>query len=51
MLLDGAAGVVFAVATLLVLLSPFGVVGAQVMHVHSTVISTRIDNNFFNVFT
>lgn len=43
--LDGVAGVVFAGATLLVVLLVFGVEGAQVIHVHNTVINTRTGNN------
>jgi hypothetical protein len=43
--LDGGAGVVFAEGTLPVVLLAFGAAGAQVKHVHNTVISTRTGNN------
>jgi hypothetical protein len=50
-LLEGAVGVMFAVGTLLVLLLPVDVEGAQVMHMHNIIISTRIDENLLNAFS
>ena len=49
-LLEGAVGVMFAVGTLLLLVPPVDVEGAQVIHKHNTVISTRIDVNLLNAF-
>ena len=47
----GAVGVVFAVDTLLVLVPPVDVEGAQVIHMHNIIISTRIDDNLLNAFS
>jgi hypothetical protein len=50
-LLEGAVGVVLAVGALVVLLLPVDVEGAQVIHMHNIIISTRIDDNLLNAFS
>jgi hypothetical protein len=50
-LLEGTVGVMFAVGTLLVLVPPVDVEGAQVIHMHNIIISTRIDDNLLNAFS
>ena len=50
-LLEGTVEVMFAVGTLLVLVPPVDVEGAQVIHMHNIIISTSIDDNLLNVFS